>query len=116
MNETSRAILQTILATDSSLTVAERSTAQRLFEGHCEVSSITPVAIDETLLVPQKQAARMLGVSRVTIWRMTKECILHPVEILPGSWRYPLRELAQLAQSGLDPGGDGRRQRDRSAA
>lgn len=116
MNDTSRSLLQTILATDLSLTGAERSAAQRLFEGNCEATGFAPIAVDEKLLVTQKQAAQMLGVSRVTIWRMTKECILHPVEILPGSWRYPLRELAQLAHSGLDPGADERQRRERSAA
>ena len=116
MNDTRRSLLQTILATDPSLTGAERSAAQRLFEGNCEATDFAPIAVDEKLVVTQKQAAQMLGVSRVTIWRMTKECILHPVEILPGSWRYRLRELAQLAHSGLDPASDERQRRERSAA
>ena len=52
---------------------------------------------DDRLLVTQKQAAELLSVSRVTIWRMTKDCVFHPVEILPGPWRYRFRELAALA-------------------
>jgi hypothetical protein len=29
---------------------------------------------------------------------MTKDCALHPVEILPGIWRYLYREIAALAR------------------
>ena len=116
MNDTSRSLLQTILTTDASLTVVERSAAQRLYEGKSETTGFAPVAVDEKLLVTQKQAAAMLGVSRVTIWRMTKECILHPVEILPGSWRYQLRELAELARTGIESDKDVRPRREMSAA
>ena len=103
MNITSRTLLQTILATDGSLTVAERTTAQRLCDGQAEAPAGLSAGIDERLLVTQKQAAEMLGVSRVTIWRMTKECVLHPVEILPGTWRYSFREVVSLAKTGISP-------------
>jgi len=116
MNDTSRTLLQTILVTDSSLTVSERSAAQLLFEGKSESRATVAVGVDERLLVTQKRAAEMLGVSRVTIWRMTKECVLHPVEILPGSWRYRLRELVELSQTGIDGGAGAGPQSERSAA
>jgi len=116
MNDTSRTLLQTILATDASLTVAERSAAQRLFEGKTEAPAFAAVGVDEKLLVTQKQAAEMLGVSRVTIWRMTKECVLRPVEILPGSWRYRLRDLVELTCTGIDSGDNVRTRRERPAA
>ncbi len=57
----------------------------------------------------------MLGVSRVTIWRMTKEYVLHPVEILPGSWHYRLRELLELSHTGISGGAGTGRQSERSA-
>jgi len=100
MNATSRAILQTVLATDISLTVAERGTAQRLIDGRTEIPSTDASTRDGPLLVTQKQAAELLSVSRVTIWRMAKDGVLNPVEILPGTWRYPLNEITRLAQAG----------------
>jgi len=32
---------------------------------------------------------------------MTKDCLLHPVEILPSTLRYPLREIIALARQGI---------------
>lgn len=63
-----------------------------------------PSAADERLLVTQKRAAELLSVSRVTIWRMTRELILHPVEIIPGTWRYSFREIMALASTGTECG------------
>ena len=102
MNSTSRAFLQTVLATDSSLSAAERSATQGLIDGQIESATVRGSGAEDRLLVTQKEAAELLGVSRVTIWRMTKDCVLHPVEILPGTWRYRYRELASLAQTGID--------------
>lgn len=103
MNSTSHAILQTIIATDSSLTPAERDFVQRLISGETTIDA--PLGgSDERLLVTQKRAAELLSVSRVTIWRMTRELVLHPIEILPGIWRYPFGEIVNLARMGFDGG------------
>ncbi len=99
MNATSRAILQTILATDASLSAAERSATKRLANGEVEAPTVFASA-DERLLVTQKRAPELLSVSRATVWRMTKDCVLHPVEILPGTWRYPFRGILGLARKG----------------
>jgi hypothetical protein len=87
MNATSRAILQTVFATDPSLTTAERSAAQRLIDGQVEALATVTGGADEWLLVTQQQAAVLLSVSRVTIWRMTNDCMRRTVEILPGTSR-----------------------------
>lgn len=100
MNPTSRAILQTVMTTDGSLTPGERGFVQRLISGETMAVESTGSATDERLLVTQKRAAELLSVNRVTIWRMTRDCLLHPVEILPGMWRYPFKEIARLAQLG----------------
>lgn len=100
MNTTSRAILQTVLATDQSLSNAEREVIQRLMDGMPAVVMKTSVADDGRLLITQKVAAKLLSVSRVTVWRLTKDGVLHPVEILPGTWRYPYREVETLARAG----------------
>jgi len=101
MNATSRTLLQTVLTTDSSLSLGERGIIQCALNGEAERAVEAVDRTDERLLVTQKAAAEMLSVSRVTIWRMTKDCVLHPVEILPGTWRYSYRELARLARHGL---------------
>lgn len=100
MNPTSRAILQTVVTTDTALTPEERDFVQRLISGETTALASTSSVADERLLVTQKRAAELLSVNRVTIWRMTRDCVLHPVEILPGMWRYPFNEIARLAQRG----------------
>ena len=111
MNPTSRAIFQSVMSSDATLTSSERAALERLLRGESAVPVPATGGADEQLLLSQKKAAKLLDVSRVTVWRMTKECVLHPVEILPGTWRYPYREIAGLAQSGerllaSEPGGN----------
>lgn len=117
MNATSRAILQTVLATDTSLSVAERKAAQRLIDGLVEVPEVVKGGEeDDQRLVTQKRAAEILSVSRATIWRMTKDCLLHPVEIIPGTWRYPLWEITTLARKGVSGVPDSGEEREETAA
>ena len=115
MNPTSRAILQTVLATDASLSGAESGTVQRLINGQAEVIGTAP-GTDERLLITQKRAAELLSVSRATVWRMTKDCVLHPVEIIPGTWRYPFREIIALARKGVEAATEAAAHREKSAA
>lgn len=112
MNPTSRAILQTVMATDVALTPRERDFVQRLISGEIAPQCPSGSGTDERLLVTQKRAAELLSVSRITIWRMTKELVLHPIEILPGTWRYPFGEIMALARTGIEAG----RARAKSAA
>ena len=117
MNATSRAILQTVLATDPSLSVAERKAAQRLIDGLVEVSEVVKDGEgNDQRLVTQKRAAEILSVSRATIWRMTKDCLLHPVEIIPGTWRYPFREIMTLARKGVNGASGSGEEREETAA
>ncbi|MGH7945262.1 MAG: helix-turn-helix domain-containing protein [Opitutaceae bacterium] len=62
------------------------------------------------------EAAELLSVSRATIWRMTKDCVLHPVEIIPGTWRYPFREIITLARKGVEAVAETPSRREKSAA
>lgn len=103
MNPTTRAILHTVMTTDSSLSEAERGFVQRLLNGDFGDVSTSVAAEGERLLVTQKRAAELLSVNRVTTWRMTKDGMLNPVEILPGKLRYRLNEIARLAQAGTAP-------------
>ncbi len=58
-------------------------------------------ATDGPLSVTQKVAAKLLSVSRVTVWRLIKDEVLHPVEILPGTWRYAYADTTALAKAGI---------------
>lgn len=100
MNPTSRAILQTVLTSDAALSEPERDVMRRLLSGVVESVASPTHASNEPLLVTQKVAAKMLSVDRVTVWRMTRDGMLHPVEILPGTWRYLWTELGELAKTG----------------
>lgn len=94
MNTTSKAILETVLSTDTSLSSGERETVERLISGK---SSFAGGRHTDRLLMTQKEAGAMLSVSRVTIWRMTRDGALKPVEVLPGTWRYRFEEIATIA-------------------
>jgi len=67
MNATSRAIFQTVLATDSSLSSGERGVPQELIEGRIGNDGAHRDGVDDHLLVTPKRAAEVLSVSRATI-------------------------------------------------
>ncbi len=48
------------------------------------------------LLMGMTEAARMLGVSRVTLWRMIKIGKLRRIEVLPGSFRVRRADIEAL--------------------
>ena len=98
MNTTSRTLLETVVTTDQSLTALERSAVQKLLRGDIESMERGTLDPHAPLLLTQKAAAELLSVSRITIWRMAKDRVLHPVEVLPGSWRYPYPEIVAIAR------------------
>ncbi len=51
------------------------------------------------LLLSQAEAARVLSISRVSMWRLVKESVITPVEI-GGIKRYRLADLERLAAGG----------------
>ena len=104
MNATSRALFQTVLSTDECLSGQERLALQRVLDGGIDHATGRASGTDEPLLVTQKVAAKLLSVSRVTVWRLTKDHMLHPVEILPGTWRYAYPEITAFAKSGVAAG------------
>lgn len=96
MNPTTRAILQSILSSDHDLTGPESEALRR-------ISSGAPAATDDPqpcLLLTQKQAAQQLSVSRMTLWRLTKQGLLRPIRITPSTWRCRYSEIAEFARAG----------------
>jgi len=49
------------------------------------------------LLMGMKAAAKFLGVSRTTLWRMIKDGRLDRIEVLPGSFRLRRADLEMAA-------------------
>ncbi len=50
------------------------------------------------LLMGMAAAAKFLGVSRTTLWRMIKDGRLQKVEVLPGSFRLRRADLEAVAE------------------
>jgi predicted DNA-binding transcriptional regulator AlpA len=49
------------------------------------------------LLLGMTASAKLLGVSRATLWRMTKAGLLQKIELLPGSFRLRRVDLEAIA-------------------
>ena len=58
-----------------------------------------------SLLMNMGEAAKYLGVSRVTLWRMIKASALKKVEFMPGSFRIRRADLDAIAAGNVG-GGD----------
>lgn len=50
----------------------------------------------EPLLLKMGEAARMMGLSRATLWRLFKEGRLEKVELYPGSYRVRKSDILSL--------------------
>jgi len=56
-----------------------------------------PMATPGPLLMGMSASAKLLGVSRVTLWRMIKGGMLPKIEILPGTFRIRRADLEAIA-------------------
>ena len=56
-----------------------------------------PMATPVPLLMGMSASAKLLGVSRATLWRMTKAGLLQKIEVLPGSFRLRRADLEAIA-------------------
>ena len=56
-----------------------------------------PMATSGPLLMGMSASAKLLGVSRATLWRMIKFGLLKKVEVLPGSFRLRRADLEAIA-------------------
>ena len=75
VNATTYRAVKAVLAGDDTITCDQRDSALALLTGRVPKQDQLP------LLLTQKQAARLLGVSRFTIRNMTREGQLHPVRV-----------------------------------
>jgi predicted DNA-binding transcriptional regulator AlpA len=56
-----------------------------------------PATMSGPLLMGMSASAKLLGVSRATLWRMTKAGMLQKIEVLPGSFRLRRADLEAIA-------------------
>ena len=56
-----------------------------------------PTTTSGPLLLGMSAAAKFLGISRVTLWRMIKGGMLPKIEILPGTFRIRRADLEAIA-------------------
>jgi excisionase family DNA binding protein len=67
----------------------------RILEGK-EVTQERPVT--GPLLMGMSASARLLGISRATLWRVIRAGRLKKIEVLPGSYRLRRQDLLALAE------------------
>lgn len=58
-------------------------------------------------LLTKRQAAKVLNVSRTTLWRMVKMGMISTVEVIPGMDRIPLSDIEAILQRRKKGGQDG---------
>lgn len=92
MRKATKEIIQLALQNDTSVSDNERICVLDALNGKSTEKN-EPVVIAEPLLLTMTDAAKFLGVSRVTFWRMVKEEIFQPLEIRPNMFRYAKRDL-----------------------
>ena len=56
---------------------------------------------DEPLLYSVSQAARVLGVSRTTLWRMCQSGYLSKVPVMTGTYRIRRTDIEAIARDGV---------------
>ena len=88
------AVSPKLLSALLSATDEQRTAAQRLLEGQPPPAALTAGG---ALLLRMHEAAKLVGVSRSTFWRIVKSGRLEPVEIMPGTFRVRRLDIERLA-------------------
>ena len=74
-------------------TPEQQEAIDRILDGHAPTAS----APNGPLLMGMSAAAKFIGVSRATLWRMIKLGRLAKIEVLPGSFRVRRADLEAIA-------------------
>jgi len=80
-------------------TPAQQEAIDRILAGQMPAAAPAPTG---PLLVSMGPAAKFLGVSRTTLWRMIQAGRLAKVEVLPGSFRVRRADLEAIAASSVE--------------
>lgn len=87
-------MIKLALANDNTIPPDITEAISDLLEGRLAMNQT--VSADEPLLMTMTAAANLLGVSRVTMWRMVKTGILKPVEITPRVFRMSRHDIKKF--------------------
>lgn len=93
MNVATREIIRLALANDRSVPPEVAEGIDRILDGESQPTSDG----NGPLLLTMTDAAKMLGVSRSTLWRLVKEKVLEPVEITPRVFRVSRKSVEEVA-------------------
>lgn len=91
-------LLLSLLAADND----RRRSALRVLRGETE-TPVAPSDEEGVVLLRPGEAARYLGISRTTLWRLAREGRLERVEIRQGSYRFRKAELQRFAHAKPKP-------------
>jgi len=75
----------------------QQEAIDRIIEGKQEQELTTTPRAAGPLLLGMTDAAKWLGVSRTTLWRMLQDGRFQKVEVLPGSYRLRRSDLEAFA-------------------
>lgn len=101
MNHTASA--EEVIAATFPATPENRYHALLILQGKEPAPKSEP--LDEPLLLKMGEAAKLLGLSRATLWRLFKEGRLEKVELYPGSYRVRKADILTLIkESGVRHG------------
>jgi len=78
----------------------QQSAIDRILEGKVEAPAPVPTG---PLLLMMGDAAKLLGVSRATVWRLVKAGKLDRVELLPGTFRVRRADIEGIARGNRKP-------------
>ena len=93
MKPSTRQILKAVLNADDTITIQQQQEVMAILSNRPKEDPSLP------LLLTQMQAARLLNVSRATIFRMVRGGQIHPVQI-HGAMRYRREEIEVIARKG----------------
>lgn len=95
MKEATKAIIELAIGNDDEIDAQIADFILNALQGNLPKSrSSSP---EDPLLLKMNDAAKKLGVSRVTFWRLVNTGTIKPVEIFEGVFRYNYNDLVDLA-------------------
>ena len=96
MKDTTKQILMMLLKSDETISNKQFYATMRILEDKQLAEIYEPEPIKAPLLLNMGEAAKYLGVSRPTLWRMIKAGALEKVQITRNSYRLRKRDIEKL--------------------
>lgn len=96
MKEATKAIIELTINNDDEIDSQIAELILNALQGHLPTSRSSNPA--DPLLLKMNDAAKRLGVSRVTFWRLVNSGAIKPVEIFENVFRYNYGDLVALSE------------------